>query len=218
MDKDKKKPVGPDRMVEVLMLVGMLLFIWMVVTRVQQFMVYYGKGTFQSIWDAIVLYFLSNIWPILKIIGIFAGAFAIIGIYYNNKKLGVINKAENAVFGEPKFAGAETEQKSMIGNGKWEKIQELINSDNESSWRQAIIEADIMLDELLSASGYHGDSIGDKLKSVEPSDFLTLDSAWDAHKVRNRIAHDGASYDLNEREAKQTISRFEAVFKEFEII
>ena len=218
-DKDKKKAVGPDRLMEVLALVAMVMFIWIVVARIEQFLVYWGQGTFQSIWDAFVSYFLLNIWPIIEIVAIVVGALSAIGIYYNLKKIGSIDKEENTVFGDLAFAKAIGDQKlELLGNEKWKKIQELINSDIESNWRQAIIEADIMLDELLTVSGYHGDSIGEKLKTVEPSDFLTLDSAWEAHKVRNRIAHDGASFELNEREAKQTIARFEAVFKEFGII
>jgi hypothetical protein len=189
------------------------------VARIEQFLVYWEQGTFQSIWDAFVSYFLLNIWPIIEIVAIVVGALSAIGIYYNLKKIGSIDKEENTVFGDLAFAKAIGDQKlELLGNEKWKKIQELINSDIESNWRQAIIEADIMLDELLTVSGYHGDSIGEKLKTVEPSDFLTLDSAWEAHKVRNRIAHDGASFELNEREAKQTIARFEAVFKEFGII
>jgi len=219
MDKDKKKPAGPDRMVEVLVLVIMLMFIWMVVDRIQQFLQYWGIGSFQSIWDALRSYFLENIWPILKIIGLFVGALSVLGIYYNLKKLNLIENEEGAVFGDLAFARGEIEgQSELPKNGRWEKIQELINSDNDANWRQAIIEADIMLDELLLASGYHGESVGEKLKTVEPSDLLSLDSAWEAHKVRNRIAHDGASFELNEREARQTIGRFETVFREFEII
>ena len=75
-----------------------------------------------------------------------------------------------------------------------------------------------MLDELLRAQGYHGDSVGEMLKGVEKSDMLTLDNAWDAHKVRNQIAHAGSDYLLNERDAKRIITLFESVFKEFKII
>ncbi|MEK9132073.1 MAG: hypothetical protein AAB447_04175 [Patescibacteria group bacterium] len=103
-------------------------------------------------------------------------------------------------------------------NQKWEKVLEHINSDNPNDWKAAIVEADIMLDELLTVLNYHGDSIGDKLKAVEPSDFDTLQSAWEAHKVRNQIAHEGSEFLLTEREAKRTISFYKAVFEEFEFI
>ena len=64
----------------------------------------------------------------------------------------------------------------------------------------------------------HGDTIGDKLKAVEKSDFLTIDNAWEAHKARNQIAHDGADFQLNQREAMRIISLYESVFREFQMI
>jgi hypothetical protein len=100
-------------------------------------------------------------------------------------------------------------------HAKWVKIQAHINSQNPSDWRLAILEADIMLFEVLDKMGFQGDSIGEKLKGVKKGDFLTIDLAWEAHKVRNKIAHEGSNYDLSERDAKLTIDNFKKVFEEF---
>lgn len=100
-------------------------------------------------------------------------------------------------------------------NAKWVKIQAHINSPNPSDWRLAILEADIMLFEVLDKMGFQGDSIGEKLKGVKKEDFLTLDLAWEAHKVRNKIAHEGAGFDLSERDAKRMIDLYKKVFEEF---
>ena len=101
---------------------------------------------------------------------------------------------------------------------RWERVQTLLNSARESDWRLAILEADVMLDEMVGHMGYHGDSLGEKLKGVEKSDFTTLDLAWEAHGVRNRIAHEGAAFALTEREAKRVIQLYEDVFQEFKYI
>jgi len=98
---------------------------------------------------------------------------------------------------------------------KWLKVSAHINSDDLSQWRLAILEADIMLADILEKMGYQGDSIGDKLKSIDKSDFLTLDYAWEAHKIRNQIAHKGSDFQLNEREAKRVIDLYKTVFSEF---
>ncbi|HMP67531.1 MAG TPA: hypothetical protein PKA60_02170 [Candidatus Paceibacterota bacterium] len=103
-------------------------------------------------------------------------------------------------------------------NRRWSHIQTLINSHNVNDWRQAIIEADIILEEMLDKMGYKGDSIGDKLKKVEKSDFLTLDSAWEAHKIRNRIAHKGSNYILSKDDADRAIEMYRQVFSEFYFI
>jgi hypothetical protein len=115
--------------------------------------------------------------------------------------------------------GFQTEEiipvRQMEENARWTHIQSLISSYNPSDWRQAIIEADIILEEMLDKMGYEGTTIGDKLKNVERSDFVTLDKAKSAHHVRNRIAHGGSEYRLTRESAEKTIKDFEQVFKEF---
>ncbi len=111
----------------------------------------------------------------------------------------------------------ETISIPLSTNKNWDKVIMHVESYNESEWRLAVIEADMMLAELLDTMNLQGDSIGDKLKGVEKSDFNTLDLAWEAHKVRNQIAHD-PSFVLTQREARRVISLFEQVFKEFSFI
>lgn len=100
-------------------------------------------------------------------------------------------------------------------NRRWANIQSLIQSYNMNDWKQAIIEADTILDEMLDKMGYKGQSIGDKLKQIEPSDFLTLNQAWEAHKVRNRIAHSGTNFTLSKNEAERIIGLYREIFQEF---
>lgn len=101
---------------------------------------------------------------------------------------------------------------------KWSKVSTHMESANPTEWRLAIIEADVMLSELLDKLNLPGDTIGDKMKAVERSDFTTLDKAWEAHKVRNQIAHEGSQFLLNERQARHTIDLYRAVFEEFYMI
>ncbi|MDO8561926.1 MAG: hypothetical protein Q7S05_03810 [bacterium] len=101
---------------------------------------------------------------------------------------------------------------------RWNRIMEQARSENEQSWRLAILEADIMLNELLDMKGYKGDTMADKMKQIDKADFNTIDDAWDAHKVRNRIAHDGSAHQLNDHETRRVISLYEHVFKEAGVI
>lgn len=112
----------------------------------------------------------------------------------------------------------ETNVVSNNTNPLWEKILVDASSLNENDWRQAIMEADIMLGDLLDAMGLPGDTIGEKLKTVEKSDFLTVDLAWEAHKFRNNIAHEGSNFLINEREVKRVIDLYRQVFEEFHVI
>ena len=100
------------------------------------------------------------------------------------------------------------------GNSRWETIVMLAASPEESDWRRAIIEADVMLGDMLTAQGYRGATIGDQLKDANPLQFATLDLAWKAHKVRNDIAHGGESYELSERDTQATIDYYKRAFEE----
>jgi len=109
-------------------------------------------------------------------------------------------------------------ESEQINNPRWEHVLELVVADNPQSWRGAVIEADIMLDEMLGKMGYVGNSVSDKLKQVARGDFYTLDKAWEAHKIRNQIAHQGSDYILTKREANRVIQLFREVFEEFHYI
>jgi hypothetical protein len=103
-------------------------------------------------------------------------------------------------------------------NKRWTRVLEHMNSENESDWRLAVLESDLILEEILNKIGYRGETIGDKLKNVEKSDFQTLDLAWEAHKVRNLIAHSGGDFRIDQKEARRVIALYEQVFKEFHFI
>lgn len=92
----------------------------------------------------------------------------------------------------------------------------LVHSASESpnDWKLAIIEADIILDEILKEAGYIGMSLGDRLKSISPTQLQSLDDAWQAHKVRNQIAHAGADFILTRKLAEDTIKQYRRVFYE----
>lgn len=89
-----------------------------------------------------------------------------------------------------------------------------IASPNPNDWKLAIIEADVILDEALKQIGYSGGSLGERLKSISTTQLSTLNEAWEAHKVRNRIAHEGADFVLTKRIAEETINRYRRVFNE----
>lgn len=101
---------------------------------------------------------------------------------------------------------------------RWNRIKEEISSESEQSWRLAILEADIMLNELLDLLAYRGETMADKMKQVERADWKTIDLAWEGHRMRNSIAHQGSMQRLSDREARRIISLYEQVFKEFKFV
>lgn len=101
---------------------------------------------------------------------------------------------------------------------RWNRVREQIASEKDEEWRLAILEADIMLSELLDVNGYKGETMADKLKQANRASFHTIDLAWEAHLMRNRIAHEGSHLHLDAHEARQTVGKYEQVFREFKFI
>jgi hypothetical protein len=98
---------------------------------------------------------------------------------------------------------------------KFAIIQGYMSSQSEALWRIGILEADNLLLEVLTEKGYQGDGVGEKLKTAS---FKTIDLAWDAHKIRNRVAHEGSDFELTEREAKRAFMLYESVFRDLKVI
>ena len=101
---------------------------------------------------------------------------------------------------------------------RWNRVLEQARGDSAQGWRLAILEADIMLNELLDTLGYRGETMADKMRNVDRVNFHTIDLAWEAHKIRNKIAHEGETHELSSREARRVIALYERVFREFRFI
>lgn len=155
---------------------------------------------------------LSDIWIVFSLIMTIVSLILASILIYSILRLRQIRNEEREYY-ESFIAVAD--DAPAYSNTRWELIEQLWGSANETDWRQAIIEADILLDEMLTTQGYAGVSVGDKLKQIEASDFNTLQQAWDAHKVRNNIAHQGSNYVLTKRDVDQALRSYEQVFKEF---
>ncbi len=159
---------------------------------------YYGHGY--------ILIFISLFFSLMMIIFIMYVIFRINKIYSRQRKSLKLVKS------------TQEKKEEAVKNDKWKIIVEHIESENANDWRLAILEADIVLGEMLDKLGYRGESIGDQLKGVDKSNFATIDDSWEAHKVRNLIAHEGASFMITEREAKRVIGLYKKVFEEFNYI
>ena len=162
--------------------------------------------------ENLILWFWAEL-PYFKLFSVFLSILFIAWIAYVVMKLTEIRRNQYALL----FPTVEMEDFTQK-NTKWEKILVSLESLNENDWKQAIIEADIMLDEIIDKLSLPGDTMGEKMKAVEKSDFTTIDLAWEAHKVRNQIAHEGNDFVLTQREARRVIALYQAIFEEFQVI
>jgi hypothetical protein len=103
-------------------------------------------------------------------------------------------------------------EEGRSADSRWARILQLVSSDNPNDWRQGVIEADVLLDLALQKHGYPGDSLGERLKSA--SGLRNINGAWEAHKVRNAVAHAGEDFILTERDAREAIQNYYSALTE----
>lgn len=157
---------------------------------------------------------LAHLWLWIIAIGYFLALLGLFVIIYTTVRLFELRERERKFYQTIIL----TPEASSELHERWKHIEKLIGGSTPSEWREAIIEADIMLDDVLAQQGYLGDGVGEKLKSVDPARVGSLQDAWDAHKVRNQIAHEGSAFNLSDTLARRTIARYANVFREFKAI
>lgn len=112
----------------------------------------------------------------------------------------------------------EKKKKEAFRNPRWSEVLQYISSPNQNDWKLAVIEADSMLEDLLTDLGFEGDSLGEKLKNATQETFKDLTIAWEVHSIRNRVAHEGTAFELSAHEAKRVIALYERIFYNFGFI
>jgi hypothetical protein len=109
-------------------------------------------------------------------------------------------------------------ERDRNSNPRWHYILTLIESPNESDWRVAIIEADSMLEESLKEKGLSGNTVSELLEGAKESGYRSIQDAWDAHIVRNQIAHQGSDFPISQIEGRRVIKMFQNFFEELRIV
>ena len=163
---------------------------------------------------------LRSIFGIIIGISIVLCVFFFVAIIITVEKLKAIRIKESEIYDAKvdmgyNTASIPTQKSNPEIAKKWDKVLEHVESENPNDWRQAVMESDIILDDVLTQLGYMGDGVGGKLKRANKADFKTLDDAWEAHKVRNQIAHAGSDYPFSQFDARKVIQQYKKVFEEF---
>ena len=94
---------------------------------------------------------------------------------------------------------------------QWATIEGFKNNGG-AGLQLAIFEADKLLDHALKGRGYSGDTMGERLKSAGKA-FMNTNAVWDAHKLRNRLAHE-QNVPLNGMVVDNALRNFKAALKD----
>jgi len=100
---------------------------------------------------------------------------------------------------------------------KWNKIKKKMESENESTWKVAIIEADNIIDDLIKRMNYPGENMGERLAGINPGQIENIEELKRAHETRNRIIHE-ENFKLSKKQAEKIIGYYENFLKYFEVL
>ncbi len=221
-DKKSDKKGGGDSVRPLEIVVGEIIIVLGIVIAIFYILLGWMGVDFRNGVDADALertkYSLVSLLSSVQVFAAFVSLLFIMGIIYAKFKMAQVLRTKTLSEKVKQAEERKVEKQASSENKKWKKVFEHVSSSNPSDWRLSILEADILLGELLTKMGYKGEGIGEQLKSADKSEFLSLNEAWEAHKVRNSIAHEGTEFPLSQREAMRVIGLFEYVFKEFYFI
>ncbi len=86
------------------------------------------------------------------------------------------------------------------------EIENLLSSNNPYELKHGLMEADKLVDFILKAKGYQGQTFADRLCQAEVyTNKAVYQAVWDGHKVRNKLAHDDSH--ISDDEIKNAIKK-----------
>ncbi len=100
---------------------------------------------------------------------------------------------------------------------KWQSIKNRLESDNISQYKAAILEADRIVDDILSKVGYKGNNLAERLEQVNPGQLENMERLKKAHKIRNRIIYE-KDFSIDKKTAGETLEIYENLLKELDYI
>jgi len=99
-------------------------------------------------------------------------------------------------------------------NKRWDKIVKRLDTEKESEFKLALIDADDLLGEVFEKMGYKG-TMTDILKQLNTGIVSNLEDIKKVHQIRNKVVRD-PDYKLSRDEAGRILGIYEEAFRELE--
>jgi hypothetical protein len=100
---------------------------------------------------------------------------------------------------------------------RWTGIRKRLESDNESEYKVAIIEADALIDDLLQRMGYKGGNMGERIENIPEGQLAELGEMKAAHEIRNRIIHE-EDFKVDKEIAHDVLNKYAHLLHHFEVL
>ncbi|MBQ1528463.1 hypothetical protein IIZ77_02335 [Candidatus Saccharibacteria bacterium] len=92
-------------------------------------------------------------------------------------------------------------------------IENSLTKANPQSYQMAVVEGDKLLDKAMMEMGVSGKTMGERLKKCGKEKFSQLNAVWNAHKLRNQIAHE-SGFKLEYHQARHALTIYKQALKD----
>ena len=92
-------------------------------------------------------------------------------------------------------------------------IENSLTKSNPQSYQMAVVEGDKLLDKAMMEMGISGKTMGERLKKCGKEKFSQLNAVWNAHKLRNQIAHE-SGFKLEYHQARHALTIYKQALKD----
>lgn len=99
----------------------------------------------------------------------------------------------------------------------WKQIQKRLKSGEEKQLKLAVIEADLILNEILKMAGYPGKNLEERLEQITSEQLSNIEEIRQAHKLKTRLVSE-PDFNITPNEAEVIIEIYKKAFQEFNLI
>lgn len=82
------------------------------------------------------------------------------------------------------------EEERIARRRKWDALIKKAETAGPGGYAMSLIEADILLEDTMGRLGFLGKNLAERLRSAAPGELPNANDIWEAHKLRNKIAHE----------------------------
>ena len=92
-------------------------------------------------------------------------------------------------------------------------IENSLIKSSHQSYQMAVVEGDKLLDKAMMEMGISGKTMGERLKKCGKDKFSQLNAVWNAHKLRNQIAHE-SGFKIEYHQARHALTIYKQALKD----
>ncbi len=154
---------------------------------------------------------------LFKIVAALFSAVCIVGGVYFAVKSDFYQKKIVDIFFRYRHLPKEEVAKVYDATKEWEKIKQRFDADDEAFWKLGVIEADKLVDTVMKAHGFIGDTMGERMKGASEASIPSLNDLWRVHRLRNHLVHT-ADFNINKAQSQKAMNIYTTVLNELKAL